>query len=239
VNRDLPPRRHVGPRRPPSALPVDPDGATSPLLTPPPPPPDDPWSYAGGPLSQPEPVRRRGPAAGPSGCVLGGVAALLIGLVAAMVAWPLVVRPLLSEAARDRIRDAVQVEVDRIVPPTVVPTGDLVVTEARMNAYLAAHADAFGPIDDPEVDVSPGGVWVGFSLYGTDSALTGRPVARDGRVVIEDGEVHGAAGQLITAEEAAALVEGQVARVLAAAGVRATGVELADGRLTIATAPIR
>jgi len=249
VNRDARPNprraRAADPSRrplpPPSALPRDPSEPTEPLLATRPPPPDDPWSYRGGPLARDDPRRPEGRRRGPPGCVLGGIALLLIAavaVVAALLVWPLAARPMVRGVAEERIREAVATEIGRVGPAPVRPGGDLVVSEAELNAYLRDRGDDFGPIGDPAIDIAPGGLRLNFTLYGTDNAVHGRPAVREGRVALEEVEVDGAAARVIGAEAGAALIEEQLAALLATAAVRPMGITLGEGTLTVATEPV-
>ena len=200
-------------------------------------PPDDPWSYRAGPLARPDPPRaerRRGPA----GCFLGALAFLIIAGVAAGFLWLVVARPYLRETARDELREGVAAEVEAIEPADlpVLPSGDLTLTEEEIDAHLRANAGAYGPLNDLDVDILPDAIRVRFDLYGTTSTYTGRPEVRDGVLVVADGEIDGAAGQILDPEDVSAIVEEQLTALFARSGRRPTDLRLEDGALTVTTA---
>ena len=199
--------------------------------------PRDRWSFAGQPPTRPEPpvppARRRGP----PGCVPAGIAFLLIGVAAALVVWPLAARPYLRSTARDGFREGIATEIAKTDRLPVDRAGELVVTEADLNAHLLANADAYSPVRDPQVAITDDGLRLTFSLYGTDNAYSGRPAVRDGRLVVLDGDLDGPAARVLTPEDAAALVEEQFAALLARAGLRPTAVDLRDRTLIISTVP--
>ena len=234
-------RRRPGPgAQPPSALPPGPDDATAPLLLTRPGIPDDPWSHRGGALSLPDPPPVDDRPSGPPGWLLGVVALLAIAAVAVVLGWALVVRPVISETASDRIRDAIDGQITRVAQnPDAgpVPAGDVVVTETEVNAYLDANAAAFDPLQDPSLDIAPGGLWFGFTLYRLDGAITGTPTVVDGRILVPDAEVHGPAGQFLTADDAGDLVADHLTAYLAALGLRPLALTLGDGSLSVETAP--
>lgn len=194
---------------------------------------EDPWVANTGALAPPA-RRRRGPA----GCVLGAMAFLLICGVAGTLVW-LIARPYLRDAARDELREGVAAEVGAIdaADLPVLPSGDLVVTEEEMNEHLRANAGAYDPLEDPIVTVDPDRMRVRFSLYGTTSTYSGRPDVRNGALVVEDGDLDGAAGRVLDADDVSAVIEEQLAALLARSGLRPTGVRLRDGALTITTVP--
>lgn len=200
-------------------------------------PPHDPWSYRAGAIARPNPppVDRR--PRGPAGCVLGALAVLLIAGVAALFAWLVIVRPHLRDTARDELREAVSAEVRAIEPADlpVLPSGDLTITEEEIDAHLRATAGAYGPLDDLDVDILPAGIRVRFDLYGTTSTYSGRPEVRDGTLVVADGDIDGPAGQILDADDVSAIVEDELAALLARSDLRPTGVRLDDGTLTVLT----
>ena len=175
---------------------------------------------------------------GPPGWVLAGIAFLLIGVVAALVVWPLAVRPYLRDAARDGLREGIATEITKTDRLPVDRAGELVVTEADLNDHLRANAGAYSPVTNPRVAITDDGLRLAFSLYGTDNAFSGRPVVRAGRLVVLDGDLDGPAGRILTAADATALVEEQFAALLARAGRRPTGIELRDRTLILSTAPV-
>jgi hypothetical protein len=213
----------------PSDVPPAPPDATTRI------PPTESRSYPARAPSPSEPPRAERRAGGPGGCLLGCLAFLLIGAVAGLVVWPLVARPILRDAARDRLRDRIVVEVEAVDDLPVLPSGELVVTEDEINAYLEANPDAYDPVEDPEVDITPDRIRLRFTLYGTDNAYTGRPEVRGGRVVVVDGDLDGPAARVLTDEDVAALVGEQLAALLAKSGLRPTAVDLDDDSLTIST----
>ena len=80
------------------------DGATTPL-------PTDPWSFAEQPPTLPQPPAPHAGRGGPPGCVLAGIAFLLMGVVAALVVWPLAAQPYLRHPAPDGLREGITTEI--------------------------------------------------------------------------------------------------------------------------------
>ena len=170
------------------------------------------------------------------GCLLTTLVVLLLGAGVAAAAWHWVVRPYLQDAARDGLREGIAGRVAAVDALPVRPPGELVLTEEELNAHLRADPDAYAPVVDPRVEISADGLRLAFSLFGTENGFSGRPAVRDGRLVLLDGDLEGAAGRLLSARDAAALVEEQLAALLARAGLRPTEVRLGEGAITIVTA---
>ena len=164
---------------------------------------------------------------------------LLIAVAIAVVAWPRLVRPVISDATSQRIRDAAYSEVARA--PTLPPdaSGEIVVRQEQVNRYLRRHPAAYRPLTDPRLSITPDQLRLSFELYGTENALTGRLGIDDGHVVLADAEVDGPAKHLLTADDAAALIEERLEAMLGISGLRVTAVRLGDGTLTITTEPTR
>lgn len=203
--------------------PASPDPRFSPPATPTPPSPQPP----------PAPARP----GGPPGWLLGLLAVLVIGGIAAMLAWPLVIQPRISDVASERLTHAVKTEVERADPPAELASGQVSFTEEEFNDYLADNADRFDPIEAPRVEIDPDGLRLSFSLYRLDGTITGMVGVADGRIVVTEVDTDGPAGQFLTADDAVSLIETQLNAYLANAGVRPTALNLGDGALTIETKP--
>lgn len=116
---------------------------------------------------------------GPGGWLLGLIAFLIIGVVAAPFGWSLV---------QPRVQAAVQAELDSViathvasVDPGLLRQGKrIVVTEDAINASIAAYASAYEPLRDVQVRITPEQIVVEFSLYGLHSSFQGEPVVRRG-----------------------------------------------------------
>jgi hypothetical protein len=171
------------------------------------------------------------------GCVRGVLVAVAVCVVGAALGWSLIGRPYVRDAARDDLRHDIAAQVTTVATLPVRSTGELVLTEAKLNADLRANGDTYGPVTDPRLIINADGVRLTFSVFGTDNAFSGRPAIVDGRLVIVDGDLEGPAAQILTPGDAADLVAEQLATLLARSRLRPTGVRLAPGVLTITTAP--
>ena len=192
-------------------------------------PPSSPSRFA-----PPPPARRNR-----RGCLLGLLAFLLIAGLAAVYGWFGVARPYLRDVARDELSTGVAAEIRAIEPADLplLPSGELTLTEAEIDAHLREHAGAYGPLDDLDVEISPTGLRVRFSVFGATSTYSGRPEIQDGALVVADGDLSGPAAQILGPADVAPIVESQLAALLTRSNRRPTAVSLADGALTVTTAP--
>jgi hypothetical protein len=173
---------------------------------------------------------------GPSGCLLGALGVMIVGLVAAALIALLIINAATGDQLRDELRDVAATEASEVGPVDIPPDGRLVVTEADLNRSIRQYAD-FGAIDDPTVNIAPDGLELNFSTLGVASTWRAGLAAEDGRVVLTDPSAEGLASRVLDADDLVTVVEPALNDILRQSGVIATNVELADGELTVVTAP--
>jgi len=193
---------------------------------------------AAAPLAPVAPARRHRLA----GCVMALVAFVLICALVAVFGWLIGGRAFVRDRARTELSNAAATQVQALGPLTV-PSGTLTVTADEINAELRANAASYQPLSDPRVSITPDQIAIHFKLSrfglgGLDSTYTGGLVARAGRLVVVNPAVSGPAGQVLAAGDAATIIEQQLNGLLTQSGLRATGVQLRDGALSIATEPL-
>lgn len=177
-----------------------------------------------------------------AGCVMALVAFLLICAVAAVLAWVAGGRSAVRDRARTELQQVAATRVSQIAPLTV-PSGTLTVTAAQINDELRTDPTSYAPLSDPRVTITPDRIALafhlsGFGLSGLTSTYAGQLAAQQGKLVVVNPTVSGPAGQVLSADDLSTVVENQLNALLDRSGLRATGVQLRDGALTIATAPI-
>lgn len=122
------------------------------------------------------------------------------------------------------------------VLPTVIaalPSGELRVSEAQANAYLAARADAFRPIQSATIHFVPGEVQADIRAAGTTSTARMGLAVQDGRIIAINPRIDGVLGEIISAADLTRSLERQINDQLAAQGRRATGVRIEQGTLIV------
>ena len=171
------------------------------------------------------------------GCLMTAVALLLIGVVAGILVWRLAIEPSVRDFSREQLSEGAAEQVRQITQVPVLPSGQLVVTADEINAGLREQADLYRPITDPRVEITPDGIEVSFELYRFRNTYRGKLAARDGRLVVVDAEAGGPAARILRLDDVTAVVEEQLAALLARSNLRAVDVELREGALVIETAP--
>lgn len=212
-------------------IPSDP---TAPIASPSVPPPRPPMVW---PLSTPGPMPSQPPRtkpSGPSGCVLGGLAVLIIAIVAALFAWS-IARPYVRGRVGDRITSGVSTQVSEIGVVTVTATGKITLTQDEVNTAIKGYSGSLDPISDPVATLNRTGVHVKFTLYGTTSEFSALPVAAGGKIVLLKPKISGVAGQFVDAGQLATVIEQQLAALMARSNLTPASVTLIDGALIINT----
>jgi len=162
---------------------------------------------------------------------------LLLVSVVVIAAWLLAIRPALRDTTEAGLSDALSAQVDAIDLNALPRSGTVTLTETEINQRLAETSLRDTPVTDPVVSIAPDGLRLDFTLYGLDNTLSGRPVVDGGQVRVRDVALSGPAAQMLSADDAATLIEAQLNRLLVRADARPTAIDLETGRLTVTTAP--
>ncbi|MBS1966834.1 MAG: hypothetical protein JST60_13645 [Chloroflexi bacterium SZAS-1] len=183
--------------------------------------------------------RRRG-----NGC-LAGLVALVWGLLIIGVLYYFFVRPQVSRYLGDQIGSQMrgtgqaeqQLENGAAAGlPTAIaalPAGEVRITEAQANDFLASRADALKPIDSMTVHFVPGQVQADLRALGTTStAKLGLAVA-NGRIVAVDPQLDGPLGRVVSLPSLSSALEQQLNDQLAIQGRTITAVRIEQGAIVI------
>ncbi|MFN8480234.1 MAG: hypothetical protein U0074_20635 [Kouleothrix sp.] len=183
--------------------------------------------------------RRRG-----NGC-LAGLVALVWGLLIIGVLYYFFVRPQVSRYLGDQIGSQMrgtgqaeqQLENGAAAGlPTAIaalPSGEVRITEAQANDFLASRADALKPIDGITVHFVPGQVQADLRALGTTStAKLGLAVA-NGRIVAVDPQLDGPLGRVVSLPSLSSALEQQLNDQLAIQGRTITAVRIEQGAIVI------
>ena len=174
---------------------------------------------------------------GPPGFLLGCLAILIIVGIGALLAWG-AVRAVVSDEIEDELSVGITNElrsVDNVPPPT---SGRVRITEDEVNAALRENADRYEPVEDVAVAIDSDAITIRFSLYGLESTYRTGLAVDDGRIVLVDSSLDGAAGRFVDVDEVGAVFEAEVAELLRRSNLQPTEVSLRDGSVVITTAPV-
>jgi hypothetical protein len=185
--------------------------------------------------------RRRG-----RGCLIALVALVWIVLLG-VLAYRYWVRPQISQYIGQRIAEQLgengpgqagqQAQPGAQLPLSTaiaaLPSGELRITEAQANAYLAEHADALRPIDTARVRFVPGEIQADLGAYGTTSTARVELAVQNGRIIAVDPQLDGPLSQAIALPDLTTSLEQRLNNQLAAQGRRVTDVRVEQGALII------
>jgi hypothetical protein len=122
------------------------------------------------------------------------------------------------------------------VLPTAVaalPSGELRVTDAQANAYLAERAASLKPIDSATVRFVPDEVQVDLGAAGFSSTARMGIEVQNGRLVATNPQLDGPLGQFIALPDLTRALEQQLNDQLAAQGRRVTAARVEQGELVV------
>lgn len=171
------------------------------------------------------------------GCLFGGLALLLICGVGGVLLFLLAGRAVFGGGLRDEIRQAAATEVGQIDRLPVLPTGEVVVSEAEINRQIAGYVDRGIGIEEPRVTITPEGIALTVEAFGQRSSYSGGVAVAGGRLVLTDVAGEGLATRVLSADDIAGIVEDALNDLQTRSDVTVTGVRLEPGRMTIQTAP--
>ena len=180
------------------------------------------------------------------GCLAWLVALIWIVLLG-VLAYRFLVRPQVSRYVGNQIgeqlRSNIGGQVGRQIEqgaqnalPTAVaalPSGELHISEADANQYLAAHADALKPIESVNVRFVPGEIQADIRAMNTTSTAHVGLAVQNGRIIGLNPRIDGPLDQVVSLADLTQALEQQFNDQLAAQGRRAADVRIEQGELIV------
>jgi hypothetical protein len=198
------------------------------------------------------PVRRpERPRSGPNGCLVLLVVLVWVGL-GALLLYQYFLRPQVSQQIGQQISQqlgtrptllpgqpspgpgtAVVDQASGALPTLVaaLPEGEIRVSEADANAYLAEHAAELQPIEAATLRFVPGEVQADIRALGTTSTARTGLAIQAGRIVTVDSRIEGPLENLVDLPGLIGPLQQQLNDELAAQGRRVTDVRIEQGVL--------
>jgi hypothetical protein len=185
--------------------------------------------------------RRRG-----NGCLIWVVALVWIVLLA-VLAYRFWLRPQVSqyigqqigeqmrENAGGQLDEQIEQGAAATLPSAIaaLPSGELRISEAQANEYVASRADSLRPIESATLRFVPGEVQADLRAFGTTS--TGRMglAVQGGRIIAVEPRLDGPLGQVIDLSQMTRSLERQLNDQLAIQGRHVTDVRVEQGELVL------
>lgn len=184
--------------------------------------------------------RRRG------GCLVWLVVLVWVVLIA-VLAYRFWLRPQVSqyiggqigEQLRDNAGNQLNSQVEQgaaAALPTAIaalPSGELKITEAQANDYLAARRDSLKPLESVTVHFVPDEVQADLKALGTTSTARMGLAVQNNRIIGVDPRLDGPLGQFIALPELTKSLEKQLNDQLALQGRKITAVRVEQGAIVI------
>jgi hypothetical protein len=120
--------------------------------------------------------------------------------------------------------------------PTAIaalPNGELRITDAQANAYLAANMEALDPIEGLQVQFVPGQVRADVRVFGLASQITAGLAVQDGQATLVDPQIDGPLGALVSIEEIVRPLEREINSLLRSQGQRLEAGRLEQGAIVV------
>ena len=171
---------------------------------------------------------------------MGCLAILIIGALAAAFVGLGIVRPLVKDEIGDELGRVVATQVvQQLAPGDGTPeltAGTYTISADEINDELRSNADAYEPLESPEITIDPDGLELSFEAFGRESSYRGGVAVENGRIVLTDVEASGLARRVLPAGDVQEILELELNEYIADAGLIVEDVELSDGALTLTTA---
>jgi hypothetical protein len=120
--------------------------------------------------------------------------------------------------------------------PTAIaalPNGELRITDAQANAYLAANMEALDPIEGLQVQFVPGQVRADVRVFGLASQITAGLAVQDGQATLVDPQIDGPLGALVSIEEIVRPLEREINSLLRSQGQRLEAGRIEQGAVVV------
>ena len=114
-----------------------------------------------------------------------------------------------------------------------LPSGELHVTDAQANAYLAERAASLKPIESATVRFVPDEIQVDLRAAGFSSTARMGVAIQNGRIIAVDPQLDGPLGQVIALPDLTRALEQQLNDQLAAQGRHVTAARIEQGALVM------
>ena len=114
-----------------------------------------------------------------------------------------------------------------------LPSGEIVVTEEKLNGKIAGRAASLGPIDRIVVRFVPGVVQVTLTVLGQDTVGTSQLTIKDGKVAAENPQISGALSLVISVADLVRPIEEELNSILDTAGRQVRAVRIEQGLIVV------
>ncbi len=168
----------------------------------------------------------------PRGCLLALSVFGVLLLLCCVLGW-FVAIPRLRDSVADGISNAISTEVGVQLADTAgtLAPGTYTLSIPELQEQITTQEDS--TTSNFEMSVDPSGMTISFTSGSQTFGYSGTPVARDGKLVMENMEVDGGAfGWIMPADRLGETIESGINGYFAAQGLRIDSLELGDDEIT-------
>lgn len=149
-------------------------------------------------------------------------------------------KPRLSQGAGDTLGGQLDALIDQKLGQGLgggqgtVPSGfsdQIVISEAEVNDYIAAHPQDIAPLDSVSVAFVPGEMRATVSAYGVSGVARSGVAVANGRVVLVNPTIEGALGFFIDSAQLAESLEARLNQELGNSNASITAIEVQQGQI--------
>lgn len=172
------------------------------------------------------------------GCLIALATFAGLVLVCCGVGW-FVVIPRVQDSVSDEISNVLSTEIaDQLdTVPGNLDAGTYTLSVADLQSQIDANLDST-TASDFDISVDQQGIDIGFVSNNQEIGYSGRPVAQDGELVIEDMTVdNDVLGFFLPADRAAGIIENSVNGYFAARDLEIESIALGNDEITFTTVP--
>ncbi|HEX6291997.1 MAG TPA: hypothetical protein VFZ66_22615 [Herpetosiphonaceae bacterium] len=134
-----------------------------------------------------------------------------------------------DDSTRDALRDSLQ----QVPIDISVPAGEIRVTEAQANGYLAAYRERLSGIDDLQLRFVPGEVQADITVSGVTSTAHARPEVRDGQIIATEQRLDPPLGLILSMDDLLGAFQDRINAEFAAQGRTVKGIRIEQGEAVI------
>ncbi len=174
--------------------------------------------------------RRRG------GCLAVCLTTLILLVLIVGGLWFLVLRPYAHDTAIKQMDNAMAAAVNQIptAQETHIPPGaTLPVRQLVLNNLLVLNIAPSGPVQNTNMQITPAGVRLDFTLYGQLCTITTVPQAQNGKLVATHVTVSGIVGLVVSPDDITALLNRHLADAQARLNHPITGIRLMEQEMDL------
>jgi hypothetical protein len=191
------------------------------------------------------------------GCGGALIAIALIALVGGLI-YAFALRPMLSRAVGEQIGGGpvptlmpqgsqptsqgglapnLEAQADAVLPSAVaaLPPGELVVSDADVNDFIAANPEALAPLEQATVSFTGGQAVVDMAAFGLSSSAAVQLGAEDGRIVVTSATIDGPLAMVLSSDDLAASLADKLNAEFASQGRSVEDVRIEEGQMVLVT----